>query len=106
MSSFGGGGCLTGSRSLTRFSSREFGQYPALANRYRHELKSGMRRSSPTALSMVAPFAGFASGRVVHGCEDGREHLHAEEVAVDASTHKPVYMRWTEDGRPVKGPAS
>lgn len=89
---------------VSRLSRELLGQYAALANRYRDELSAGTAK-------VVAD--GSVDGRPVRWIRlrgewfpsfaDGREHLRAEEVAVDASTHEPVYMRWTEDGRPVPG---
>ena len=79
-------------------------QYIALANHYRDELKSGKARV-------------VASGRVgdrevvwirvraewYPDSADEKNHLFAEEVAVDRATYEPVYLRSTRDGRAPPG---
>ena len=79
-------------------------QYIALANHYRDELRSGKARV-------------VASGRVgdrkvlwirvraqwLPDSADGKNHLFAEEVAVERATYEPVYLRSTRDGRAPPG---
>jgi hypothetical protein len=85
-------------------SAREGQDLVALANRYRDELRSGKAKV-------------VARGRVgdrrvlwirvrqlwLPDVADGKNHLFAEEVAVDRVTYEPVYMRSTRDGVPPPG---
>jgi hypothetical protein len=82
-------------------------QYIALADRYRNALRAGRAR-------VVAK--GRVEGRPVYWIRirgqwfpdvgDGKNHLLAEEVAVDRDTYAPVYTRSTLDGRPAPGGGS
>jgi hypothetical protein len=100
------GGVVTGERSIPpgELPDAEIRRYRALAARYRQELASGAAR-------VVAD--GRVGGRRVAWIrlrgqwwpdrQDGVSHLHAEEIAVDRETYKPVFVRQTRDGRPVPG---
>jgi hypothetical protein len=79
-------------------------QYVALANRYRDELSSGKAKVVARGTVDGRPVRWIRlGGEWFPRVDDGRLHLHAEEVAVDATTFEPVYMRRTDDGRPVEG---
>jgi hypothetical protein len=79
-------------------------RFDALATQYREALESGEAK-------VVAD--GRVGDRRVHwiridsewhlDSRDAREHLFAEEVAVDAETFEPVYLRSTFDGRSPPG---
>ncbi|HET8651303.1 MAG TPA: hypothetical protein VFM13_01900 [Gaiellaceae bacterium] len=100
------GGKVTSDRVMSAAElSREVStQLLDLADRYREALRTGRAK-------VVAE--GSVEGRPVRwirlggewspSSEDGRSHLRAEEVAVDATSFEPVYTRWTDDGRPVPG---
>ena len=79
-------------------------QYVALANRYRDELSSGKAKVVAQGTVDGRPVRWIRlGGEWFPRVEDGRLHLLAEEVAIDATTFEPVYMRRTDDGRPVEG---
>jgi hypothetical protein len=88
-------------------ADRSAEQYVALANRYRDALRAGRAR-------VVAE--GRVEGRAVLWLRirsqwlpdsgDGKNHLFAEEVAVDRDTYEPVYTRSTRDGRAPPGGGS
>ncbi len=86
----------------SRVLERQADQYVALANRYRDELKSGKARvvASGSVGDRSVVWIRLEGERYPDAA-DGREHLRAEEVAVDRDTYEPVYMRWTLDGRPT-----
>jgi hypothetical protein len=88
-------------------ADRRAEEYVALADRYRDALRAGRAR-------VVAE--GRVEGRPVLWIRirsqwlpdtgDGKNHLFAEEVAVDRDTYEPVYTRSTRDGRPPPGGGS
>jgi hypothetical protein len=88
-------------------ADRSAEQYVALADRYRDALRAGRAR-------VVGE--GRVEGRAVLWIRiraqwlpdvgDGKNHLFAEEVAVDRGTYEPVYTRGTRDGRPAPGGGS
>lgn len=92
---------LTPPRQL---AARQEESLVALADNYRSALRSGKAR-------VIGP--GRVEGRPVlwirarsewlPDVSDGRNHLFAEEVAVDRDTYKPVYARSTRDGRAFPG---
>lgn len=92
---------LTPPRQL---SARQEESLVALADNYRSALRSGSAR-------VIGP--GHVEGRPViwirarsewlPDTSDGRNHLFAEEVAVDRDTYEPVYARSTRDGRAFPG---
>jgi hypothetical protein len=85
-------------------SARQEEQLVALADNYRVALQSGKAR-------VIGP--GRVDGRPVFwirvrsewlpDVSDGRNHLFAEEVAVDRETYEPVYARSTRNGKPPPG---
>jgi hypothetical protein len=85
-------------------SVRQEEQYLALAKNYRAALDSRRAR-------VIGP--GRVAGRAVlwirvrsewlPDVSDGRNHLFAEEVAIDRQTYEPVYARSTRDGRSPPG---
>jgi hypothetical protein len=89
---------------IRELSARQEEQLVALADNYRDALQSGKAR-------VIGP--GRVEGRPVFwirvrsewlpDTSDGRNHLFAEEVAVDRETYEPVYARSTRDGRPPPG---
>lgn len=100
------GGVVTGERSIapSEVPDAQIRSYRALAARYREELANGTAR-------VVAD--GRVGGRRVAWIRlrgewwpdrrDGASHLHAEEIAVDRETYKPVFVRQTLDGKPFPG---
>jgi hypothetical protein len=83
---------------------QQAGQWIALANRYRDELSSGKAKVVAEGTVDGRPVRWIRlEGEWFPRIDDGRLHLHAEEVAVDATTFQPVFMRRTDDGRPVEG---
>lgn len=104
VSRFGGNVTSDGIADAAQVPQQQTRQYLALANRYRNELKSGKAKVVADGTVEGRPVRWIRlGGEWFPRVEDGRAHLHAEEVAVDASTHEPVYMRRTDDGRPVEG---
>jgi hypothetical protein len=82
--------------------ARQADKLVALANRYRDELKSGKARVvGRGSVGERSVLWIRLQGERYPDAEDGREHLRAEEVAVDSDTYEPLYMRWTLDGRPT-----
>jgi len=89
---------------VRQLSVRQEEQLVALADNYRDALQSGKAR-------LIGP--GRVDGRPVFwirvrsewlpDSSDGRNHLFAEEVAVDRDTYEPVYARSTRDGKPPPG---
>jgi hypothetical protein len=89
---------------VRELSVRQVEQYVALADNYQAALQAGKAR-------VVAP--GRVGDREVWwirtrsewlpDSSDGRNHLFAEEVAVDRETYEPVYARSTRDGRAPPG---
>jgi hypothetical protein len=76
----------------------------ALANRYRDELKSGKAKVVARGRVGDRPVLWIRVRSMwLPDVGDGRDHLFAEEVAVDRKTYEPVYMRSTRDGRPPPG---
>ncbi|HEY7707172.1 MAG TPA: hypothetical protein VH968_08405 [Gaiellaceae bacterium] len=75
-----------------------------LADRYRDALRTGRARQVAEGTVEGRPVRWIRLGGEWNPrAEDGKSHLRAEEVAVDAKTFEPVYTRWTDDGRPVRG---
>ena len=85
-------------------SNLETGQFLALANRYRDELKSGTASVVARGRIGERPVLWIRiRSEWLPDTSDGQDHLFAEEVAVDRKTYEPVYMRSTRDGRPGPG---
>jgi hypothetical protein len=104
VSRFGDEVTSDGIAEAAKIPKQQAAQYLALANRYRDELKSGKAKVVADGKVEGRPVRWIRlGGEWFPRVKDGRAHLHAEEVAVDASTYEPVYMRWTDDGRPVEG---
>jgi hypothetical protein len=104
VSRFGGNVTTESVRPPDQLSEVEEAAYAALANRYRDELKSG--KAKVVARGRVGDRQVLwirVRSQWFPDAGDGREHLFAEEVAVDRTTYEPVYMRSTHDGRPVPG---
>jgi hypothetical protein len=91
-------------RPANQLSEVEVASFVGLANRYRDELKSG--KAKVVARGRVGDREVFwirVRSQWLPDVGDGRDHLFAEEVAVDRTTYEPVYMRSTRDGRPPPG---
>lgn len=83
-----------------RVGARQADRLVALANRYRDELKSGKARVvGRGSVGERSVLWIRLQGERYPDAADGREHLRAEEIAVDRDTYEPIYMRWTLDGR-------
>jgi hypothetical protein len=91
-------------RPAGKVSRQQEEKFVALADHYRAALEAGKARTLGR---------GRVDGRKVlwirvrsewfPDFRDGRNHLYAEEVAVDPKSYEPVYARSTLDGRPPPG---
>jgi hypothetical protein len=100
------GGTVTGERfyrpgQLYRPMTQRF---DALATHYREALESGEAKVVTDGRVGDRPVHWIRINSSWHlNSRDAREHLFAEEVAVDAETFEPVYLRSTFDGRSRPG---
>ena len=104
LSRFGSRVAFESVRPPGELSKVEAAGYVALANRYRDELKSGKAKVVARGRVGDRPVLWIRVRSMwLPDSSDGRDHLFAEEVAVDRKTYEPVYMRSTRDGRPPPG---
>jgi hypothetical protein len=92
---------------LTRppqLSVRQEEKFVALADNYRAALQAGKARViGPGRVGDRAVLWIRTTAEWLPDSADGRNHLFAEEVAVDRETYEPVYARSTRDGRAFPG---
>jgi hypothetical protein len=100
------GGVVTGERSIApgELADREVDHFRALAARYRRDLESGTARVVAEGRVGRRRVAWIRLRREWRpDRQDAVAHLHAEEIAVDRETYKPVFVRETLDGKPFPG---
>jgi hypothetical protein len=85
-----------------KLSADEQQTYTGILDGYRDALVNGTAK-----LSKLEKFRGRDiywvrfEGQTLFDLSDQRNHLWSYEVAIDAATYKPVYVRHARDGRPV-----